>query len=142
LPAQPFGIALKHVCGDAPQMQMLLKMQFSAQQQQYAAYKDAELQIVLSDDEPVGCWYVQRKPDEFLIIDVAILPEHQSGIGRALVRGFLEEAATRNIAVRAHVLKANRAWFLWQRMGFRIVGDAGMHHEILWSPEIGRESQV
>ncbi len=33
--------------GDDPQMQMLLKMQFSAQQQQYAAYKDAELQIFL-----------------------------------------------------------------------------------------------
>ena len=120
---------------DDPQMQLLLKMQCESQQRQYAACENADLQIVLLNGEPVGRWYVQRKPEEFHIIDIALLPGSLPGLGRTIVRGFLLEAADRNVCVHAHVEKANRAWLLWKRMGFRIVGDTGMYHEILWCPD-------
>lgn len=127
---------------DAPAMQALVKMQFTIQQQQYAAYENAELQIILVNGDPVGRWYVQRNADEFRVIDIALLPEHQSGVGRVIMRDFLREAANLNLGVRAHVEKSNRAWKLWNRMGFQIVGDTGIHWEILWSPISDREARI
>lgn len=122
--------------GDDPQIQSLVQMQCTIQQQQYAAYPDADLMIILRNGEPIGRWYVQRKPEEFAVIDIAILPEYQqAGLGRAIMGDFLAEAGQRDLCVRAHAEKLGRAWLLWERMGFRVVGDDGVYLEILWSPD-------
>jgi len=67
------------------QQEAFLRMQFNAQQQSYGmTYADADHQIVVFDDNPIGRILVLRKPEAALLVDIALLPEYRSrGIGAA-----------------------------------------------------------
>src|SRR5438128_982607 len=80
-----------------------LQMQFNAQHQAYQAdYPDADFLIIQAGDRPVGRIYVQRGESEILIIDLAVLPQHQTGIGTAVLRDVLAEADRLGKPVRGH----------------------------------------
>ena len=80
---------------------------------------------------PVGNFYTLRGPDEFVLIDITLLPEHRNaGIGAGLVQELIAQANAENEPLFAHVLKDNPAWRLWQRVGFRLVNDDGMYLRI------------
>jgi ribosomal protein S18 acetylase RimI-like enzyme len=116
------------------QLTQLLRMQFTGQQRQYhEQFPAADFHLVLADGLPIGRLYVYRSPDAIDLIDITIMPPHRTGIGGALVRQLLREAAACGKPVRAHVEKMNRAWKLYQRLGFRIVGDTGMYFQIEWT---------
>lgn len=128
-----FVSAHAHQFAAFPEQQQneLLKMQFMAQQGQYQGqYPHADFNIVLADNVPVGRLYVWRAEEAIWLIDITILPKYRTGIGTALVRGLLREAATLRKPIRGHVAKSNRAWKLWQRLGFRAIGDDGVYLEI------------
>lgn len=110
----------------------LLRMQFTAQQEQYRIqYPRADFDLVLCDGVPVGSMYALRGPDEFVLIDIALLPEHRnSGIGKELVTTLIRQAKNEKKAVTAHVRCDNPAWRLWQRLGFEAVGDDGVYLQI------------
>ena len=110
----------------------LMTMQYRAQQEQYRGrYPDADFDLVLKDGAPIGILYAKRGSDEFVLIDITLLPQHRnSGIGTALVRDLIVEANTADKPLLAHVLKQNPAWRLWQRLGFRLVADDGVYLNI------------
>jgi ribosomal protein S18 acetylase RimI-like enzyme len=114
------------------QREQLLRMQFDAQQHQYhARFPSADFDIVLFRGVPVGRFYARRGPEDFVLIDIALLPEHRnSGIGGRLVGGLIAEARGAGKAVQAHVQRDNPAWRLWQRLGFEEVGDDGAYLRI------------
>jgi GNAT superfamily N-acetyltransferase len=68
-----------------------------------------------------------------LIVDIALLPEFRGvGIGGALFRDLLAEAAETGRQVTIHVDKFNPALRLYQRLGFQIVQDAGADWRMEW----------
>ena len=116
----------------AGQKAQLLKLQFAAREQQYRhQFPDADFDLVLREGIPIGNFYAQRGPNHYVLIDVSLLPEQRSaGIGAALVRELIAQAHTAGKPLRAHVLRQNPAWRLWQRLGFRMIGDDGVYLEI------------
>lgn len=100
-------------------------MQFDAQQCQYhARFPGADFDIVLLRGVPVGRFYAQRGPEDFVLIDIALLPEHRNaGIGGRLVGSLIAEARGAGKPLQAHVQRENPAWRLWQRLGFEEVGN-------------------
>ena len=111
----------------------LLRMQFDARERQYrATYTLADFDLLLLDDMPVGNLYVDRGDNEYVLIDITLLPEfRRRGIGAAVVGSLLDDAGTLFLPVRAHVQKHNPAWGLWQRLGFELIGDEGVYYHIL-----------
>jgi GNAT superfamily N-acetyltransferase len=119
---------------DMPEEQIddLLRMQFTAQQSRYRGkYPDAHFDLVLKDEVAIGTLYAMRGPEEFVLIDIALLPEQRNaGNGAQLVAALIQQANTAGKPLQAHVLKDNPAWHLWQRLGFKIVGDDGVYLQI------------
>jgi GNAT superfamily N-acetyltransferase len=118
----------------AAMRESFLRMQCNAQQQGYrAAYPRAEFAIILSGDQPVGRMVVNRAEDEFLLVDIALLPAHRGrGIGTALIKGLLREAAAANKPVRLSVIKGQRAFQLYHRLGFAKTGEDGLRDQMEW----------
>lgn len=126
--------------GDATQLQALIRMQFNLQRQQYeAGYPEAEHNIIMRDNQPIGRLLVDESERQFTLVDIALLPEcRNAGIGQNLLDTLLARAAVARKPVRLHVMRANPAQHLYERLGFRRVSEDAMYFEMLWDavPEI------
>ena len=111
-----------------------VRMQFNAQQRGYrAAFPRAQFAIILWGDQPIGHIIINRAQEEFRLVDIALLPPHRGrGIGTALVQDLLREAAAAQKPVRLSVLRGQRAFRLYQRLGFEITGQAGPRDQMEW----------
>jgi len=120
---------------DAEQQESFLEMQFRAQRRAYQAqYGDADHQIILLGDRPIGRTVVARTGDEIRLVDIALLPEHRNrGIGTSLVTAVLDEASETGRPVRLHVLELNPGARLYERLGFRVVGKDGPYTSMEWT---------
>lgn len=114
---------------DAPQREAFLRMQFAAQQQHYRThYADADFDIILKAEIPVGRFYVYRGVAEIRLLDIALLPEaREAGTGSALVRALLAEADAAGKPVRLYVEQFNRAATLYVRFGFAPIEEHGVY---------------
>jgi ribosomal protein S18 acetylase RimI-like enzyme len=121
------------------QKEAFLRMQFRAQSLDYAAnYPAAERLVILVGGVPAGRLYVDRREDELRIVDVALLPEHRgAGIGGAILRRLLAEAAASGKPVRIHVEHLNPALRLYERLGFRRTGGDGIYFLMEWTAGAG-----
>src|SRR5690242_17194357 len=55
-----------------------LRMQFEAQHRFYLSeFAEAAYDVILLDGQPIGRLYVDRRPDEICILDIALLREHR-----------------------------------------------------------------
>jgi ribosomal protein S18 acetylase RimI-like enzyme len=104
-------------------------MQFEAQDSYYREhYHPVTFDVVEIDGEPVGRLYVARWEDEMRIIDIALLPEYRGrGIGTALLRELLDEAAAGAKRLSIHVEVNNPARQLYERLGFVQVEERGVY---------------
>jgi ribosomal protein S18 acetylase RimI-like enzyme len=127
---------LAQVPWDDVQKSEFLLMQFDAQHEYYSEqFPDARFDVVLDRGRPVGRLYVDRRADEIRVIDIAFLPESRGkGLGGALLRALLDEAAAAAKPVRIHVEKLNRALRLYRRLGFTEIEDQGVYLLMEWSP--------
>lgn len=120
------------------QKQALIRMQYNAQRSQYdEGYPEAESSIILLDDRPVGRMLVDESERDFILVDIALLPEHRkAGLGTHLLRELLNRAIVARKPVRLHVLKSNPALRLYERLGFSRVGNDSMYLEMIFQPAI------
>jgi len=104
-----------------------LRMQFEAQRSDYwRNYDTSRFHVVVCDGEQAGRLYVERRCDELLIVDIAMLPQFRNrGIGSALIAQLFEEADAVGLPVLVHVENGNPAQRLYQRLGFEFVGETG-----------------
>jgi ribosomal protein S18 acetylase RimI-like enzyme len=118
------------------QREAFLKMQFRAQHQSYLAqFPRADFTIIQHHGVPIGRLYVDRRADEMRGIDIALLPAYRrAGIGTAILRGLLAEAASEGKPFRIHVAKLNRAQRLYERLGFTTLDDDGAYRVMEWRP--------
>src|SRR5882724_5105612 len=112
-----------------------LDMQFRAQHSHYRQhFPDMAWLMILHAGEPVGRLYLDRK-EEHGIIDITFLSEHRGkGLGTALMRDLLDEAAAAGKPMTIHVEKFNPALRLYQRLGFTKIEDQGVYDLMRWTP--------
>lgn len=110
----------------------LLRAKFDTREQRYRKnYPLADFDVLTVDGKPAGKLYIDRGDDEFVLIDISLLPEFRNrGIGTAVIGRLVEEAGRLVLPVRTRVRHHSPAWRLWRRLGFERVGDDGTHYEI------------
>ena len=81
-------------------------------------------QIILLSGAPVGLLKVAKEGKEWDLIQIQIVPERQgTGLGSGILQKLLDEAVHSQAAVILSVLRTNPARRLYERLGFRIVGE-------------------
>lgn len=112
-----------------------LDMQFRAQHADYQTnYPDADWLVIMRGGEGIGRLYLARWPSQHCIIDIALLSEHRgNGLGEALLRDLMDEAAAVNKTVMIYVEKFNPAMRLYRRLGFKTEEDKGVYDLMRWS---------
>jgi GNAT superfamily N-acetyltransferase len=106
-----------------------LDMQLRAQLTDYRRnYPDAEWLVMEFAGEPVGRLYLHRRDASHHVLDIALLPQQRGrGIGGAVIRALLDEAAGVGKPVTVHVEKYNPAMRLYRRLGFVTDQDQGVY---------------
>ena len=73
---------------------------------------------------------------EIRLMDIALMPEfRRSGIGGAILKNLLQEAAQQEKTVTLHVERFNPAPRLYERLGFHVVEDLGINLLMEWPPQ-------
>ena len=125
---------------DDDQKHQFLKMQFTAQQDDYLSrFPKAEHSIIVSGGQDVGRVWIDRRADEIRLLDIAILPQHRNtGIGKIMMERLQAEAASSGTALRHSVYNTNNdALRLYERMGFAVVEDFETYVLMEWQPTAG-----
>lgn len=92
------------------------------------SYPDAEKLLTLVDGQAVGRLYVDRRPSEVRIIDIALLPAFRSrGVGGRLLRQVVDQGHDSGRPVTVHVERMNPALRLYHRLGFQLREDKGVY---------------
>ena len=114
----------------------LVEMQFRAQEQFHRTQlPDADHQLVVYGDRPVGRMIVIRTEESIHLADIALLPEYQrQGIGTELMRRLQEEAKAQSLPITAHVFMMSPAVHFYQKLGFTISPAAPPQYLAEWKP--------
>jgi ribosomal protein S18 acetylase RimI-like enzyme len=111
------------------QKALFLAHQFEAQDAHYRAhYVGASFGVIEVDGEPAGRLYVHRGPSDIRIVDITLAPAFRGrGHGTGLLRSLIAEAEDGGRKLSIHVELNNPARRLYERLGFRTVGEHGVH---------------
>jgi len=91
--------------------------------------------IILHRGTFAGRFYLDRSGEASLLIDIALSPEYRGlGIESDLLENLLAEANAASKPVRLHVETSNRAFALYQRLGFTPLQVQGIRRLMEWSP--------
>ena len=114
-----------------------IKMQFEAQHKYYHENWPKASYLIIEDDErPVGRLYVDRRPKEIRIIDIALIKEARNkGIGGRLITRLIDEARETKLPLTIHVEEFNPARNLYDRLGFKHVSDQLPYILMEWKSE-------
>lgn len=114
-----------------------LDQQFEFQTVHYArAYPGADRLIVVRQTEPVGRLILDRIGDEWVLVDIALMPAFRGqGSGGALLTAILQAAAQANARVVLSVDTHNRARSLYERLGFVAIGEDFPTIAMEWTPQ-------
>lgn len=120
----------------AEQKAQFCRQQFTAQDAHYRQhYPTAEFAVIERSGAAIGRLYVDRWEKEIRIMDIVLLPaQRRAGIGTRLLRELQEEARAAAKALSIHVEKFNPARRLYERLGFRVKEDKGVHLLMEWHP--------
>lgn len=119
------------------QLEAFVQMQFDAQARSYSAqYPDAENSIIMLDGLLAGRMIVACETDALLLVDIALMPEHQRrGIGGHLLRELMNRASRESVRLRLHVLASNSpAIRFYEQLGMRRTGGDEVYLHMEWVP--------
>lgn len=116
-----------------------LTQQFNAMRQGYRSmFPSGEFLIIALDGQPAGRMAIHRAATEIRVVDLALLPAQRNhGIGTWLMRQVCADATNAGKLVRLCVLKNNRAFRWYERLGFTKIGEVGFYDELEWRPAAG-----
>jgi ribosomal protein S18 acetylase RimI-like enzyme len=106
-----------------------VEQQFGAQDAHYRGnYPGASLDVIEVDGVAAGRLYVHRGDADIRIMDIALAPSFRGrGIGTELLSGLMDEADASRRKLSIHVEMNNPARSLYDRLGFRPVGEHGVY---------------
>lgn len=82
-------------------------------------------------DEAIGFLSVAWEPERAYLASIHLKPGWQGkGIGSAIIQNLLDEARKHNLPVELRVLRVNPARRLYERLGFRVIGETDTHYEM------------
>lgn len=122
----------------APMKAAFLDDQFRLQTVHFAQFHPlADYLIVEEAGQPIGRLYLDRRPDGFLVIDIAFLPHRRGGgLGAELLRHAhrrARRAGARRLWLHVSILNP-RAQRLYERLGFRITAGADSDYRTMEWP--------
>jgi ribosomal protein S18 acetylase RimI-like enzyme len=111
------------------QREAFVQMQFDLQDTQYRANNPhGSFDVIEVDGRPAGRLYVDRRPTDIRIVDIALLPQFRgAGIGTRLIAEVLAEARGSGRSASIHVEERNPAARLYRRLGFTTVAERGLY---------------
>jgi len=114
------------------------RQQFDAQDAHYREhYPDCRFLVVECGGEPVGRLYVDRRPDEIRVVDIALrIAARGRGLGGRLMREVMDEAAAAELPVRIHVERTNPARRLYDRLGFVLEQEGEVYDRLVWKKSV------
>jgi len=110
------------------------------QQQRFRTYVNGGgLQAIVVGSEVIGFLHVKRSDQEIRVVNIEVTPAHQGqGIGSTIPGTLLGEGKKEMIPVTLKVLKVNeRAYRLYQRLGFVSAGETPTHHLLRYPVQTG-----
>jgi len=130
------GEDLRGLGWDEQRISDFLEMQYQAQQRFFAnEYTDANNQIIVRQDTPIGRLLVDRRSDEIRCVDIALMPDYRNArIGTQLFRELQHEAKQIRKPLRLQIIRFNRAVNLLERLGFVRTSETGTHFQMEWLP--------
>ena len=119
------------------QKEAFVEMQFNAQHNFYQEkFPDAEYDLILEGDAPIGRRYVDRRSDEIRILDLLLEPDARGrGIGTDLLNELIGEAEVSAKPLRIVLHMMDRSVGLAERLGFRKVEEDGPNWTMEWTKE-------
>ncbi len=91
--------------------------------------------IVCIDGIPAGLFKHYRTREEWVLVQIQLLPEHQGkGMGERLIRGLLSQARQAGLPVALSVLRGSPARRLYERLGFEETAVHGNEFDMLCRP--------
>jgi len=94
------------------------------------AYKDGAV-IITKDGIDIGFYNGEVVDDTYEIGNICIIPEYQNrGIGTAILKDILD--ANRDRTVTLQYFKQNPVGRLYERLGFKVVGETKFHYQMSW----------
>jgi ribosomal protein S18 acetylase RimI-like enzyme len=121
--------------GWPPEMERaFMQLQFEAQRGDYERrYPGAHCRIVELRRCPVGRLWTARDGGSLVVLDISIVADLRGqGIGTECLRGVQRRAAAAGLAVDLQVVVGNPAQRLYERLGFRGVGESGVRQAMTW----------
>jgi ribosomal protein S18 acetylase RimI-like enzyme len=113
-----------------------LRMQFDAQDSEYRKHNPrGSFDVIEVDGRAAGRLYVDRRPGDLRIVDIALLPEFRGrGVGARLISDLQRQARQEGRIVSIHVEVTNRAERLYERLGFAVAEELGVYRRMEWTP--------
>lgn len=107
--------------------------QFTIEQDQLSKmYPNAEFNIVMFNEEPIGRFYIYYDKEIDRIIEIGLLGGYRSkGIGGNIVRRVIEKAIEKKKTVSLQVAWFNQeAYRFYEKLGFKMVENNGIAYEM------------
>lgn len=125
---------LSQVAWAPGQREAFVRSQFDLQDGEYRRHNPrGSFDVIEVGGRPAGRLYVDRRPDDLRIVDIALLPEFRgSGVGGGLIATLQGEAAATGRIVSIHVERGNPAARLYARLGFVEVAELGVYRRMEW----------
>ena len=111
-----------------------MQLQFEAQRGDYERrYPGARCRIVELQRCPVGRLWTARDAASVVVLDISVIAELRGqGIGTECLRRVQRQAIADKLAVELQVVVGSAAQRLYERLGFRNVGEAGVRQPMRW----------
>jgi ribosomal protein S18 acetylase RimI-like enzyme len=113
-----------------------MQMQFEAQRGAYERmHPDARCQIIELRRCPIGRLWLAQDARSLSVLDISLIADLRGqGIGTDCLRRVQRHAAAARLDVELQVVPANPARRLYERLGFRNVGEGGVRQAMVWKP--------
>ena len=113
-----------------------MKMQFEAQRGDYERrHPGARCQIVELRGCPVGRLWVAEDARSLTVLDISLVAELRGqGLGSECLRRVLRRADAAGLDVELQVVRGNPAQHLYERLGFRPIGEGDVRVAMVRKP--------
>ncbi|WP_297417475.1 GNAT family N-acetyltransferase [Clostridium sp.] len=125
---------LLYICGlGEEEKRVILLQQFTIETKQLMQiYPNAEFNIVMLNEEPIGKLYINYGKTADRIIEIALLEEYRGrGIGKELIEIVIKNAKKAGKNVRLQVAWFNQnAYGLYKKLGFQVIENKEVFFEM------------